>query len=111
MGTPSGPGAERSLILDWAPLSSFKVTAGISSPARRSSCKAGPLGTRGNRATTAPRTRRGELGCLVCGPRRRDMAILYGLPHVSLSTSSQSCLQHRRLLVLIAARSRRLAEA
>uniref|UniRef100_A0ABD2W2C5 Uncharacterized protein n=1 Tax=Trichogramma kaykai TaxID=54128 RepID=A0ABD2W2C5_9HYME len=94
------------MILDWAPLSSSTVTAGTSYPARRGSWKASPLGTRENRAATAPRTRRGEPGCLACGHRRRDMAILYGLPHMSLSTSSQSCLQHRRLLVLIAARSR-----
>ncbi|CAB0041372.1 unnamed protein product, partial [Trichogramma brassicae] len=62
--------------------------------------------TDGNSVDTAHRTKSGAVGGDVLGALRRDMTVLYGLPHTSRSASSQSCLRQRRLLTLIASRSR-----
>uniref|UniRef100_A0ABD2X773 Uncharacterized protein n=1 Tax=Trichogramma kaykai TaxID=54128 RepID=A0ABD2X773_9HYME len=106
LGIPSGPGAAPILTRRYAHRSSSTPTSGI----RCSSSTGGALISRGmtdgNSVDTARRTKSGAVGGDVLGALRRDMTVLYGLPHTSRSASSQSCLQQRRLLAFIALRSR-----
>uniref|UniRef100_A0ABD2WZA4 Uncharacterized protein n=1 Tax=Trichogramma kaykai TaxID=54128 RepID=A0ABD2WZA4_9HYME len=105
LGIPSEPGADTILTSRYAHRSSSTLTSEIRCSSSTSGAPISRGMTDGNSVDTAHHTKSGAVGGDVQGALRRDLTVLYGLPHTSRSASSQSCLQQRRLLTFMASRS------